>query len=134
MFSQSIIDTDAFLDMPLSSQALYFHLGMSADDDGFVNPRRVMRIIGANSDDLKVLATKRFILTFDSGVVVIKHWKLNNFIRTDRYALTTYTAELATLTTNDFGAYTEQKKLLKKQPNSQFAALIFCCSLLLRQN
>ena len=81
MFSQQITDSDAFLDMPLSAQALYFHLGMSADDDGFVNnPKRVQRVIGANEDDLKLLIAKNFIIAFDTGVMVIKHWKINNYI------------------------------------------------------
>jgi hypothetical protein len=107
MFSQSIVENDVFLDMPLSTQALYFHLGMNAVDDGFVSPKRVMRMIGANNDDLQILLAKRYVLTFPSGVVVIKHWLLNNFIRSDRYAKTTYASEIASLTKNEYGAYTE---------------------------
>ena len=73
MFSQQITDSDAFLDMPLSTQALYFHLGMSADDDGFLNnPKRTMRLIGASEDDLKLLIAKNFVIAFDSGIMVIK--------------------------------------------------------------
>lgn len=109
LFSQSITETDAFLDMPLTAQGLYFHLGMNADDDGFVSPRKIMRMVGANADDLRVLIAKRFVLSFDSGVVVIKHWLINNSIRRDRYHATTWQKELATLTTNEFGSYTEKR-------------------------
>lgn len=107
MFSQQITESDSFLDMPLSAQALYFHLGMSADDDGFVNsPKRVQRVIGANDDDLKLLIAKHFVIAFESGVVVIKHWKINNFIRTDRYTPTVYADEMAMLYEKDNRAYT----------------------------
>lgn len=96
MFAKTIIDSDAFLDMPLSSQALYFHLSMRADDDGFINnPRKVQRMVGSSEDDLKLLMAKKFILVFDSGVIVIKHWKLHNYIRNDRYKPTLYQAEKA---------------------------------------
>ena len=108
MFSKTIIDSDAFLDMPLSTQALYFHLSMRADDEGFVgNPRKVIRMIGASEDDIKVLIMKRFILTFDSGIVVIKHWKIHNYIQNDRFKETTYLEEKATLTLDGKKAYTE---------------------------
>lgn len=108
MFSMQIVDTDAFMDMPLSAQALYFHLGMRADDDGFVsNARRIQRLIGAADDDLKLLALKRFILTFDSGIVVIKHWRMLNTIRGDRYKPTLYQDEKATLFLKPDGAYTD---------------------------
>ena len=108
MFSKRIIDSDAFLDMPLSTQALYFHLSMRADDDGFVsNPRRIRTMIGASEDDLKLLIAKRFLLTFESGVVVIKHWRIHNYINPDRYTPTTYVEEKATLTLDDKKAYTE---------------------------
>ena len=77
MFAKTIIDSDAFLDMPLSAQALYFHLSMRADDEGFVgNPKRIRAMVGASEDDLKLLLLKRFLLAFESGVVVIKHWKI----------------------------------------------------------
>lgn len=106
MFARTITDSDAFTDMPLSTQALYFHLGMCADDDGFVNnPKRVQRCIGAADDDMAVLVAKRFIIPFDSGVVVIKHWKINNYIRPDRYKATSYTAEILQLEENENGAY-----------------------------
>ena len=107
MFSQQITESDSFLDMPLSAQALYFHLGMTADDDGFVNsPKRVQRVIGANDDDLKLLIAKKFVIAFDSGVVVIKHWKINNFIRSDRYTPTVYADEMAMLYEKENRAYT----------------------------
>lgn len=111
MFSQSIVENDVFLDMPLSSQALYLHLSMNADDYGFVSPKRIMRMIGANDDDLKILILKRYILTFDSGAIVIKHWHINNTIRKDRSQKTTYAKELETLTNNEYGAYTEIDKI-----------------------
>lgn len=108
MFAKTIIDSDAFLDMPLSAQALYFHLSMRADDEGFVgNPKRIRGMIGASEDDLKLLILKRFLLAFDSGVVVIKHWKIHNYIQSDRYKETTYLEEKATLTLDGKKAYTE---------------------------
>ena len=108
MFSLQIVDTDAFMDMPLSTQALYFHLGMRADDDGFVsNARRVQKLVGASDDDLKILVMKRFILPFDSGVMVIKHWKISNYIQKDRYRPTLSKEEKATLYLKPDGAYTD---------------------------
>src|ERR1700730_9610906 len=97
MFSAQIVNADAFLDMPISSQALYFHLGMSADDDGFVSPRKVLRMIGVGDDDLKVLLSKGFVIPFDSGVIVITHWKQNNYIQADRYSPSIYKEERARL-------------------------------------
>ena len=94
MFSKQITESDAFLDMPLSTQALYLHLGMNADDDGFINaPKRIQRMIGASDDDLKLLLVKNFLIAFESGVMVVKHWRLNNYIRSDRYVPTVYTEE-----------------------------------------
>ena len=94
MFAKTIIDSDAFLDMPLSTQALYFHLSMRADDDGFINnPKKIQRMIGSSDDDLKVLIAKRYLLPFESGVDVIKHWKIHNYIQKDRYKPTVYTEE-----------------------------------------
>ena len=82
MFSLQIVDTDAFLDMPLSTQALYFHFGMRADDEGFVgNPRRLIRMLGVSEDDYKLLIAKSFVIPFESGVCVIKHWKMNNYLQ-----------------------------------------------------
>lgn len=107
MFTQKIVDSDAFLDMPLSTQCLYFHLAMRADDDGFINNhKRIQRMIGASEDDLKVLLAKRFILSFESGVIVIKHWRMHNYIQKDRYKETVYQEEKAMLTTKESGAYT----------------------------
>ena len=112
MFSLDIIDSDAFVSMPSSSQSLYFHLSMRADDDGFVkNPKRIQRDVGSSDDDMKVLIAKRFILPFDSGVVVIKHWRINNNIRSDRYKPTTFLEEKSTLAIKENGAYTEAYKL-----------------------
>lgn len=106
MFAKTIIDSDLFLDMPLSTQALYFHLSMRADDDGFVNnPRKIMRMIGTTEDDMKVLLAKNFLIPFESGIVVIKHWKIHNYIQNDRYKETIYTDEKAQLVVNDQNAY-----------------------------
>ena len=108
MFAKTIIDSDPFLDMPLSTQALYFHLSMRADDDGFINnPKKIQRMIGASDDDLKVLVMKRFILPFESGVVVIKHWRMHNYIRNDRYKETVYQEEKSQLLLKENGSYTE---------------------------
>lgn len=102
MFSLDVVDTDIFLDLPISSQALYFHLGMRADDDGFVSsPRRVTTMIGANQDDLKLLIAKGFIIALEEGVVVIRHWKQNNYIQNDRRKNTIYQSQLAALTVNN---------------------------------
>lgn len=109
MFTQKIIDSDPFLEMPLSSQALYFHLNMRADDDGFINnPKRICRTIGASEDDLKLLFAKRFVIGFDSGVLVIKHWRMHNTLRKDRYNPTQYQEEFAMLDVKDNRAYTEK--------------------------
>ena len=107
MFAKTIIDSDAFLDMPMSTQALYFHLSMRADDDGFINnPKKIQRMIGATEDDLKLLIAKNFIIVFESGVIVIKHWKIHNYIRNDRYKPTVYQEEKDQLELKDNGAYT----------------------------
>ncbi len=107
MFSKKITDTDIFLDMPLSSQALYFHLNMHADDDGFVsNAKTVKRMIGSSDDDLKLLLTKNFIFAFESGVVVIKDWKIHNYIRKDTYNTTIYGDEKEQLSQDENGSYT----------------------------
>ena len=107
MFAKTIIDSDAFLEMPLSTQALYFHLSMRADDDGFINnPKRIQRMTGAGDDDFKLLLAKRFLIIFESGVVVIKHWKIHNYIRTDRYKPTVYQNEKNQLIEKENKAYT----------------------------
>ena len=107
MFAKTIIDSDAFLDMPLSTQSLYFHLSMRADDDGFINnPKKIQRMVGGSEDDLKLLIAKSFIIPFESGVVVIKHWKIHNYIRSDRYKETVYTEEKDRLFLKENNAYT----------------------------
>jgi len=99
MFSKTVIDSDAFLDMPLSTQALYFHLSMRADDDGFVNnPIKIMRMINASKNDMDLLCAKRFVIAFDSGIIVIRHWRLHNYIQRDRYHATQYIDEKSQLT------------------------------------
>lgn len=123
MFSDDIIASDAFLDMPSESQLLYFHLGMNADDDGFIgSPKMIMRIIGASDDSYKLLLHKKFVLHFESGICVVKHWRMNNQIRKDRYTETKYLAEKETLFIKENGAYTldENKgvKLLKGHINT----------------
>ena len=106
MFAKTIIDSDAFLDMPLSTQALYFHLSMRAEDDGFVsNPRKVQRMIGCADDDLKLLIAEQYLIAFESGTVVIKHWRIHNYIRADRYKPTLCQAERQQLDQNKSGEY-----------------------------
>lgn len=122
MFAKAIIDSDAFLDMPLSTQALYFHLSMRADDEGFVgNPKKIQRMIGASDDDCRILVSKRFILTFQSGIIVIKHWKIHNYIQTDRFKETTYLEEKAMLTLDGKKAYRD--KLTKVTTTSDYERL-----------
>ena len=107
MFAKTIIDSDAFLDMPLSTQVLYFHLSMRADDEGFINnPKKIQRMIGASEDDLKLLIAKSFIIPFESGIVVIKHWKIHNYIQKDRFKTT---------------VYQDEKALLHEKPNKSYS-------------
>ena len=107
MFSKQIIDSDAFLDLPLSTQALYFHLSMRADDDGFVNnPKKIRRLVGASEDDLNLLIAKSFLIKFETGLVVIKHWKIHNYIQKDRYRPS---------------AYIEEKEMLKIKENKAYS-------------
>lgn len=102
-----IVDSDAFLDMPLSTQCLYFHLNMRADDDGFIgNPKRIMKVVGASDDDLKLLIAKRFLLTFEDGVIVIKHWRMHNTLSKNRYQQTHYLDEKSMLKLKENGSYT----------------------------
>ena len=108
MFAKTIVTSDAFLDMPPTARCLYFLLAMMADDDGFVNaPRSIMRQAGATLDDMNLLIGKRFVLIFESGVVVIKHWKIHNLIQKDRYKETTYLDEKSQLVLDENNAYTE---------------------------
>lgn len=110
MFAKSIVLSDAFLDMPMSARCLYFTLGMLADDDGFVGSvKSAMRQCGASKDDLTILITKRYLISFESGVVVIKHWKLNNYIQNDRHKSTNYLDEFSLLKEDENRAYTEKK-------------------------
>lgn len=106
MFTMKIVDSDAFLDMPATTQCLYFHLNMRADDDGFIgNPKRIMKITGASEDDLRLLIAKRFVLTFEDGVIVIKHWRMHNTLSRDRYTETSYIDEKRMLLLKDNGSY-----------------------------
>lgn len=107
MFAKTIIDSDAFLDMPMSARLLYYDLGMRADDDGFINsPKKIMRMIGASNDDVNILIARKFVIPFDSGVVVIKHWRINNYLRNDRYTETKYLEEKSNLEVDKNGSYT----------------------------
>lgn len=108
MFAKTIVLSDDFLDMPMSARCLYFTLAMLADDDGFINsPKSIMRQCGSSVDDMNILIAKRFVLTFQSGVVVIKHWRIHNLIQKDRYHETKYLEEKAQLMLDDNKAYTE---------------------------
>lgn len=118
MFAKTIIDSDAFLDMPLSSQALYFHLSMRADDDGFINnPKKIQRMVNCSDDDMKILFAKCFVIPFESGIVVIKHWKINNYIQNDRYKPTLYQEEKKQLKVKDNGAYATGADYIQENPD-----------------
>lgn len=106
MFSKTVIDSDTFLEMPPTTQNLYFHLSMRADDDGFVNnPKKIRRMVGANEDDLKLLLAKGYIIAFESGIIVIRHWRLHNYIRKDRYKETVCRDEMQLLHATETGEY-----------------------------
>lgn len=106
MFAKTIIDSDAFLEMPITAQLLYFHLAMRADDDGFINkPKAILRMCGCKDDDMKMLFFKKFVIPFESGVVVIKHWKIHNYIRKDTYTETKYKEEKSSLELDENSAY-----------------------------
>jgi hypothetical protein len=112
MLSKQITETDIFMDMPLSAQALYLHLIMNADDDGFIgNARTILRMVGASNDDLKLLIAKQFILSFDDGITVVKDWRIHNYIQKDRYHRTMYKEHLEELEVNDNGAYIKGKPM-----------------------
>jgi hypothetical protein len=118
MFTKTIVDSDVFLDMPQSAQNLYFHLNMRADDEGFINsPKKIMRMVNSNQNDMDILLSKRYLLLFASGVMVVKHWKMHNAIRQDRIKETMYTEEKATLTVKENGAYTDNIKSLQPIDN-----------------
>lgn len=107
MFAKTIIDSDAFIEMPMSARLLYYDLGMRADDDGFVNaPRKIMKFVGASNDDMNILIARKFVIAFDNGVVVIKHWRIHNYIRRDTYKETTYQEQKALLSYDENNAYT----------------------------
>lgn len=109
MFAKSIIDSDDFLEMPSTARLLYFDLGMRADDDGFINsPKKIMRMTGASEGDMRYLFEKKFVIPFESGVVVIRHWKINNYIRSDRYNETLYKEEKKQLFLDENGSYTRE--------------------------
>lgn len=115
MFNLGVLETDAFMDLPLSAQALYFHLNLRADDDGFIgNPKRITQNIGASDNDLQELINKKFILAFDNGVVAIKHWRMHNAIKKDRYTQTNFIDELNMLHLKENGSYS-----LNGTPNIQ---------------
>lgn len=106
MFSLEIVDTDQFLDLPASSQSLYFHLGMRADDDGFISsPRKITNMVNCSNDDLKLLIAKGFVIPFESGICVIRDWRVNNYIQKDRYHESRYLAEKALLSVNANQSY-----------------------------
>lgn len=108
MFAKTIVTSDAFLDMPPTARCLYFTLAMFADDDGFVNnPKSIMRQVGSTTDDMGILIAKKFVLAFESGVIVIKHWRIHNYIQSDRYHPTKYQEEMATLLFDENKAYTQ---------------------------
>lgn len=121
MFSDEVTNTDAFLDMPSGSQLLYFHLGMAADDDGFISsPKMIMRAMGASDDELKVLLAKKFLLDMGDGVCVVKHWRINNQIRKDRYTETKYTDKKAMLFIRENGSYTNNPEGAMPVPKGHF--------------
>jgi hypothetical protein len=119
MFSLKVIDTDEFLDMPQSTQLLYFHLSLRADDDGFVaNPKRILKISGSNDDDMKVLTAKRFVIPFESGICVIRHWRVHNYIQKDRYEETQHLEEKSQL------GLAKNKEYLLSSGNSENMSLL----------
>lgn len=114
MFAKTIVLSDAFLDMPLSARCLYFTLGMLADDDGFVNsPKSIMRQCGASQDDMNILLGKKFLLYFETGVVVIKHWRIHNYIQKDRYKETKYVEEKKQLVVDKSNIYRKKEECIQ---------------------
>lgn len=122
MFTQKITESDAFIEMPCSTQNFYFHLCMNADDDGFVNsPKKIQKIVGATDDDARILITKNFIIPFESGVIVIKHWRMHNQLRKDRYHPTDYYEEKCKLYLKSDGVYTLDETQGQKIVGNQMA-------------
>ena len=117
MFDKAIIETDSFLDLPISAKAMYFFLGMEADDRGFVSPKRIMRVYGGSDDDIKVLVAKNYIIPFESGVVVITHWHQNNWLDSRRTKETQYTLEKNSLTLTANNKYVLSKRLARIEEN-----------------
>ena len=114
MFAKTIVTSDDFLDMPMSARCLYFTLGMFADDDGFVNnPKSIMRQVGASNDDMNLLIAKKYLIVFENGVIVIKHWRMHNYIQKDRYTPTKYIEQKETLYLDKNKVYTQNKNLAK---------------------
>jgi hypothetical protein len=106
MFAKTIIDSDAFLELSSTARLLYYDLGMRADDDGVVNsPKKIMRMTGASEKDMTQLFESKFVIPFETGIIVIKHWKINNYLRKDRYTPSPYQKEIQMLTTDDNGVY-----------------------------
>lgn len=106
MFAKTIIDSDVFIDMPISARLLYYDLAIRADDDGFVNsPKKIMKFVGASTDDMNILIARQFVIPFESGVVVIRHWKIHNYIRKDRYQETTCKEEKRLLSIDENNIY-----------------------------
>lgn len=117
MFTKSIVLSDDFLDMPMSTRCLYFTLGMLADDDGFINsPKAIVRQCGASLDDMRILIAKKYLLEFDTGVIVIRHWRLNNYLRSDRYTQTSCISELEQIATDKSGAYFKLAEIPESVP------------------
>ena len=115
MFNKTITNDDNFIEMPPTTQNLYFHLNMNADDDGFVNNwKSIMRITGSKEDDLKILIAKQYIIPFDSGVIVIRHWRLNNYLQRDRITPTNYQEELAQLSLDNKNVYNLYTKCIHR--------------------
>lgn len=113
MFARSIVDTDNFLEMPISARLLYYDLGMRADDDGFVDsPRKIMKVTGATNDDMNILIARKFIIPFDSGIVVIRHWRINNYLRSDRYSETIHLDEKSILAIDNNKQYLTQNEAI----------------------
>ena len=111
MFAKTIIDSDVFIDMPISARLLYYDLAMRADDDGFVNsPKKIMKFVGASTDDMNILIARQFVIPFESGVVVIRHWKIHNYIRKDTYKETPYKEEKSMLCTDENNSYILENK------------------------
>ena len=120
MFAKTIVDSDAFLEMPMSARLLYYDLAMRADDDGFINaPKKIMKFIGATNDDMNILILRKFIIPFDNGVVVIKHWRIHNYIRKDTYNETSYKEEKSMLELDENKAYRLARGRAVDEPSTQ---------------